>query len=571
MNKINYTEEQLAFINSDAHRIVLESIAGSGKSTSIIGKVNANPNVSTLIVTFSKKLEMDLNRRLNNFSTKICTIHSLAYNAMMIGFGNVSSGSTFDIKKAINCSSQEANHLHSIFNTFCSSDKNIKDFNSFIIKHISKISSFFGFSKVPDEKEIEKYLKLNQELFESSNFMSHSKYLKQYQLSSFTLSDYDIIYVDEYQDLDDCMMDIFLSKTSSQKIYFTGDKNQKIFNWKGTTNFIPKDFIEMNLSQSMRCPQEILNTSAKFLERKSQDPELHSSIKKYKIEHYLEYKEVIGHIDNNEMDYTLIGCTNTESIEFLIEYIISNKNNLYNLHLECELNVQKFSNYYKFNKGEKTGTWIDSKKFSELIEYFNLIKSDTDIFLLIAAKKLANSKVSLEQFIKAIHTSKADNNKKTLRFSNVFLSKGREFHNVIVLNDFYKTASPFIENTYCNYLYTTITRSQHSLFLPKMYLKEPNKKVLDVEFPGSSYLDKIVRTSELYTKEYNKILKKIKDDSATSESLSYLQEDALHHFVYGMSEKEYKTIERIDRELPSEKNMRELGRIIAKYQDYMIG
>ncbi len=92
---MNYTQEQLNFINSKEKRITLESIAGSGKSTSIIGKVNSNPDKNTLILTFSKKLESDLNQRLNNFNTKICTLHSLAYNAMNIGYGTVSAGMLF--------------------------------------------------------------------------------------------------------------------------------------------------------------------------------------------------------------------------------------------------------------------------------------------------------------------------------------------------------------------------------------------------------------------------------------------------------------------------------------------
>ena len=55
---MKYTTKQQNFIDSEEKRIVLESISGSGKSTSIIGKVNANPDTNTLILTFSKKLEI---------------------------------------------------------------------------------------------------------------------------------------------------------------------------------------------------------------------------------------------------------------------------------------------------------------------------------------------------------------------------------------------------------------------------------------------------------------------------------------------------------------------------------
>lgn len=568
---MNYTSEQLNFINSQEKRIVLESIAGSGKSTSIIGKVNSAPDSNTLILTFSKKLEIDLNQRINNFNTKVCTIHSLAYNAMDIKIP-VQSGGTFDIKKALNISNIEAYHLHTLFNMFCCSDINLSDFNTYITDNISKIAHFIGFKNHPNQKELKQYLDLLKELYYSDKFMSHSKYLKMYQQSSANLHDYDVVYVDEYQDLDDCMMHIILNKThKSTKLYFTGDKNQKIFNWKGTTNFIPEDFVEMNLSESMRCPQEILNASGEFLKRKSQIPNLRSSITEYSIKKYNSYLDIIDIIRENKKDYTLISGTNTESIEFLIEYIIS-KLDTYNIKLEFPLNVDKFSNYYKHAKNEKTGTWIDGKTFKELIEYFNLIKSDTDIFLLISAKKLIKYNVKLNQFLSTLeNTSK----KFTLTFSNVFLTKGREFQNVIILNDFYKSATPFLENNYCNYLYTAITRSKSDIILSKQYLREPKLKVLDVEFNGCNYLDKIIKLSDLYTVEYNKMLKRITDSAKSftrveSNGLGYVESDALHKFVYGMSEKDYKTIERIDRELPSESNMRELNRIICKQNDYLV-
>lgn len=570
---MKYTSEQLDFINSQEQRIILESIAGSGKSTSIIGKVNANPDKNTLILTFSKKLEVDLNKRINNFNTKVCTIHSLAYNAMNIRV-QVSSGGTFDIKKALNVPNQESYHLHTLFNMFCCSDANLDEFNNYIIKNINQIAHFIGFKNIPEQKELKKYLELLKELYNSDKFMSHSKYLKMYQLSSANLHDYDVVYVDEYQDLDDCMMHIILNKThKSANLYFTGDKNQKIFNWKGTTNFIPEDFIEINLSESMRCPQEILNISGEFLKRKSQKPNLRSSISEYNIKKYNSYLDIIDIIRENKKDYTLISATNTESIEFLMEYIIS-KFDDYNIVLEFPLNVDKFSNYYKHAKNEKTGTWIDSKTFKELIEYFNLIKSDIDIFLLISARKLVKSNVSLDKFLSTICTIGESNKKYTLTFSNVFLTKGREFQNVIILNDFYKSGTPFLENNYCNYLYTAITRSKSDIIISRQYLREPKLKVLDVEFKDSNYLDKVVKTSELYTVEYNKMLKRITDSSKTtrveSNGLGYIESNQIHKFVYGMSEKDYNTIQRIDKELPSESNMRELHRIICKQQDYFV-
>lgn len=561
---MKYTTEQQNFIDAEEKRIVLESISGSGKSTSIIGKVNANSDTNTLILTFSKKLEVDLNERLNNFNTKICTLHSLAYNAMNINYGSVSAGGTFDIKKALNISNQEANHLHTMFNMFCCSNNELKDFNSFIINNIKKISAFLGFKNTTDQKEIQKYLDLLQELYESDKFMSHSKYLKMYQLSSANLHDYGSIYVDEYQDLDDCMMDIVLTKTNQKaNLYFTGDKNQKIFNWKGTTNFIPEDFVEINLSESMRCPQEILNISGEFIKRKGLTANLKSSIKDYSEVRYETYKDVLEYIKEHKKDYTLISATNTESIEFLMDYIIS-KIDTYNIKLEFQLNFEKLTNYYKHANNEKTGTWIDGKPFKELIEYFNLIKNETDIFLLISARKLASSNIKLDKLKTTIGTT---NKEYTLTFSNVFLTKGREFNNVIIMNDFYKSGTPFLENNYCNYLYTAITRSKYSIVLPEIYKEEPKSKVLDVEFKGSDYLSKIVKLSDLYNLEYRKIMTKVSEDS---KSLGYVESDQLHKFVYGMSEKDYNTIERIDRELPSESNMRELNRIICKHNDYFV-
>lgn len=89
---------------------------------------------------------------------------------------------------------------------------------------------------------------------------THDTYLKLYQLSKPDLSGYDVIYLDEGQDTNDCVLSIVQAQKS--KIVIVGDPYQQIYGWRGSVNAMEKFTCdEATLSTSFRFGQEVADVA----------------------------------------------------------------------------------------------------------------------------------------------------------------------------------------------------------------------------------------------------------------------------------------------------------------------
>lgn len=88
----------------------------------------------------------------------------------------------------------------------------------------------------------------------------HDTYLKLYQLSEPDLSMYDVVYLDEAQDTNDCVLDIIYKL--KRKVVLVGDPYQQIYGWRGSVNAMAKmDCEETTLSTSFRFGQAVADVA----------------------------------------------------------------------------------------------------------------------------------------------------------------------------------------------------------------------------------------------------------------------------------------------------------------------
>ncbi|ANA49294.1 putative DNA helicase [Pseudomonas phage phiPMW] len=91
---------------------------------------------------------------------------------------------------------------------------------------------------------------------------THDTYLKLYQLSGPDLSRYPVIYLDESQDTNAVVLDIFLQQQGKCKLFCVGDGYQNIYSWRGATNAMEKlDWPEASLTKSFRFGQAIADVA----------------------------------------------------------------------------------------------------------------------------------------------------------------------------------------------------------------------------------------------------------------------------------------------------------------------
>lgn len=96
---------------------------------------------------------------------------------------------------------------------------------------------------------------------------THDTYLKLYQLSKPVLHGYNILYVDEFQDTTPCVLDIVLQQQERMKVVMVGDARQAIYGWRGAVNAMQMvDCEQKQLTKSFRYGQPVADIATKVLE-----------------------------------------------------------------------------------------------------------------------------------------------------------------------------------------------------------------------------------------------------------------------------------------------------------------
>lgn len=94
--------------------------------------------------------------------------------------------------------------------------------------------------------------------------LSHDMYLKMFALSNCGLIQYDVVLVDEAQDMNPCMMQVL--KRLKQDIILVGDPFQQIYEFNGAVNALGRfDFPEKYLTHSFRWGPDLANLANTIL------------------------------------------------------------------------------------------------------------------------------------------------------------------------------------------------------------------------------------------------------------------------------------------------------------------
>lgn len=255
------TDEMKSIICSKDKHIVIQSFAGSGKSSTMIEYIKANPKERILYIVFNKSMQVEFSDRLKgvNHNCLISTIHSLAYKwYIRQGYPQKSlrNVSIIDIKNILK-SRLEYEHLSKImfyFNMYLASDvKEPKDLEPL----------------TPEDKVYFKYVNRLWEHFRvSSDYMPHNIYLKMYQLAKVKLN-YETIILDEANDANAVMLDLLVSNLD-KKIIAVGDSQQAIMSFSfcidGLAMLRDKhNFKEYQLTNSFRVSDKVANIASRYL------------------------------------------------------------------------------------------------------------------------------------------------------------------------------------------------------------------------------------------------------------------------------------------------------------------
>ncbi len=261
------------FVQSGVGNAVIEAVAGSGKSTTIVEALKLVRG-SSLFLAFNKSIATELQNRGVNART----FHSLVYSPVM---------------RSRNCNNVDTRKLHKICDEFMSFQE--RDwYKSFCIKLVGLARQVGIGCLLPDveqnwldivihhdmdldaeDADMARAIELSQELLEravQSRMVDFDDMLYLAVREGMVLQKYDFVFVDEAQDTNAIQREL-LKKVmhANSRLVAVGDPAQAIYGFRGADSTaldaIVSEFncIRLPLSISYRCPQAVVNYARQWV------------------------------------------------------------------------------------------------------------------------------------------------------------------------------------------------------------------------------------------------------------------------------------------------------------------
>jgi superfamily I DNA/RNA helicase len=378
------TTEQLNIINKavNGDNLIIQAFAGAAKTTTLHMIAEAIPNKNILYLAYNKAIVTDaVSKMPSNVTCK--TIHSVAYTNSDSSLISRLRGPKLEIKwlvpflkiKSINAYSDKLQksatvnsyRVMSWVNRTLARYMNSSDVDlQFHHVYIDADYSLYTFSN-SDKQQILNYAKTLWNYYLNSQCtITHDFYLKMFSLSNKNVN-YDVIMVDECQDVNGSMVNILKSQTTSQLIY-VGDKFQKIYSFTGTIDITKHSTAEtLYLTKSFRFGKGIADIANTWLQKI--EPGCGTLIGTDATTTF----KTKGNPD------VIICRTNANVIKKYIEYTAKDK--LLNINISCDVEpLLKFAQaLYDLEKTNKTEHML-LKHFTHVDTFYKFIEVNGDLF-----------------------------------------------------------------------------------------------------------------------------------------------------------------------------------------------
>ncbi|HLP37747.1 UvrD-helicase domain-containing protein [Lacibacter sp.] len=495
------TSEQEGIITTNSN-IVINAVAGSGKTTTVIEYAASRPAGSKILyLAFNKSVKLEAQRKFAEkglHNVKVETAHSLAFNHICRGSSYTikSNGyKTTEIVELLQLTGNEkkhtehiiANHINKFITFFCNSNKQKVQQLNYIDTITDPKAKIVVQTFYPQIVEGTRLLLAKMDRAEIE--IIHDFYLKKFQLSNPVLN-YNYILFDEGQDASEAMLDIFLKQNAVKVI--VGDTHQQIYGWRHAVNSLSKvNFNILHLSASFRFSRDIANLAAQILELKK---------------NLVDYNPVniTGKGNTTAVNSSAtIARSNLGLLLNAINYITENPK-VNHIHFEGNINSYTYADdgaslYDVLNLYNQKHDLIRDKLISsmkdidELEEYIESTEDGQLKMMLEIVKEYENEIPDLINRLKKLQVKDEDRHKARMIFSTVHRAKGMEYDAVHLVNDFItaekveriknelkKDQEPIDvskTNEEINLLYVAITRTKNKLYIPQ--------NLIPTNFPAS--------------------------------------------------------------------------------------
>lgn len=434
------TPEQAAVLATN-HNLVINAVAGSGKTTTLIEYAKTRPAGSKILyLAFNKTVKTEAIQKFaaaGVSNVKVETAHSLAFDHIIkhSHYRLVQGYKSYELCELLNINTGErhtdyiiASHVNKFISYFCNSKTaRVPELNYADTISDAKAKTFVtNFYKVIEQNTRTALAKMDKGEIE----VTHDFYLKKFQLSNPVLP-YDFILFDEGQDASAAMLDVFLKQTAIKII--VGDMHQQIYGWRYAINSLQQvDFPVYHLSHSFRFDDEVALIANKILAWKKE------------LKQPPAVKLIgAGTPTTAALTKATLGRTN---LGLLLNAIAQwQHGEIKTIFFEGNINSYTFAdegaslydvlNLYNGKTDKIKDKLIASMKtLKELEDYIEKTEDNSLAMIVEVVKEFGNKLPALINELKTNHTTTKE--EADMIFSTVHRCKGMEYDEVTLLNDF---------------------------------------------------------------------------------------------------------------------------------------
>lgn len=430
------TDEQQKILDdvvNGKENIVISAFAGTGKTT-LLEQIIKEPklkNKKKLYLVFNKKNANEAKQRFSKYkNVDVFTTHAIAYK-YIVSKNKLERPINYNIvsfKSFFNVNFEKAKNLFHNYKKWVFSDKGLKEFfynddkpksnfHKFCYNNIKKLIIDVIGAKYSCSHDL--YLKLFEMMLKQTDNIDD------YLINHFK-NDYDMILIDEAQDTNEVVLSIFKNVTAKQKIV-VGDIHQQIYSFRGSVNALEKlknsDEDVYYMTQSFRYGNNIANYATNFLHTFKNEKNTIKGVEKPKRNNL---KCVITRTNAKIIEYAL-----RAKKKDIILKTVKDVNEIF----ELPLNVY----YFKIGETKKI-----TKTFQHYVKEFKTYENlyakcdmidDVSLTRAIELIESIGGKIFVaKQYIEKCNQIKTDD---FYYISNAHISKGLEFDEVVIANDYY--------------------------------------------------------------------------------------------------------------------------------------
>lgn len=267
--------------------------------------------------------------------------------------------------------------------------------------------------------------------------ITHDGYLKVWQISNPNLQwvwEHDVLLIDEAQDMNPAMLDIFLKQTKTPKI-FVGDPHQQIYLFRGAVNAL--DMVEANkvfyLTQSFRFGPEIAYVANCCLEvLKGEDKKTIVGGKKLDK---LIYRDLEAGVKDGQV--AILARKNSTLFSEAVERLIHESSRKTGFFIGGTDQFDDLLQIFYLKAGDKA-KMTKYKKFASFASLKAFAKNTDDATLMGKIKTVEEHDKSLPDYIERLRQLCYGKNMRNADyvFSTIHKAKGLEWNSVVIVDDF---------------------------------------------------------------------------------------------------------------------------------------